>query len=176
MLTLWCTFCSCWLWIINRNTLCSVWKCIFTETNSLESQLKIICAQQTENEIKFGSVVSRQKQQQLTLLEIVLCPDFKPDWTLGEILFALINCFICEFINWPNQMTPLIFCLCFCQGSFAEVRVYSLGLFAVISCLKRENYTVPTKGLSLKLPMDPRICLNYLPGSFMAPVMAQTMV
>uniref|UniRef100_A0A671W8N9 Death domain containing 1 n=1 Tax=Sparus aurata TaxID=8175 RepID=A0A671W8N9_SPAAU len=53
------------------------------------------------------------------------------------------------------------------RGSFAEVRVYSLGLFAVVSCLKRENYTVPTKGLSLKLPMDPRICLNYLPGSFM---------
>ncbi|KAI3376382.1 hypothetical protein L3Q82_016863, partial [Scortum barcoo] len=62
------------------------------------------------------------------------------------------------------------------RGSFAEVRVYSLGLFAVISCLKRENYTVPTKGLSLKLPMDPRICLNYLPGSFTAPVMAQTMI
>ncbi|XP_073330594.1 death domain-containing protein 1 isoform X2 [Pagrus major] len=62
------------------------------------------------------------------------------------------------------------------RGSFAEVRVYSLGLFAVVSCLKRENYTVPTKGLSLKLPMDPRICLNYLPGSFTAPVMAQTMI
>uniref|UniRef100_UPI0037E7576B death domain-containing protein 1 n=1 Tax=Semicossyphus pulcher TaxID=241346 RepID=UPI0037E7576B len=62
------------------------------------------------------------------------------------------------------------------RGSFAEVRVYSLGLFAVVSCLKRENYTVPTKGLSLKLPMDPRVCLNYLPGSFTAPVMAQTMI
>ncbi|XP_034712816.1 death domain-containing protein 1 [Etheostoma cragini] len=62
------------------------------------------------------------------------------------------------------------------RSSFAEVRVYSLGLFAVVSCLKRENYTVPTKGLSLKLPMDPRICLNYLPGSFTAPVMAQTMI
>ncbi|CAJ1086122.1 death domain-containing protein 1 [Xyrichtys novacula] len=62
------------------------------------------------------------------------------------------------------------------RGSFAEVKVYSLGLFAVISCLKRENYTVPTKGLSLKLPMDHRICLNYLPGSFTAPVMAQTMI
>ncbi|XP_051284794.1 death domain-containing protein 1 [Dicentrarchus labrax] len=62
------------------------------------------------------------------------------------------------------------------RGSFAEVRVYTLGLFAVVSCLKRENYTVPTKGLSLKLPMDPRICLNYLPGSFTAPVMAQTMI
>ncbi|XP_076581640.1 death domain-containing protein 1 [Chaetodon auriga] len=62
------------------------------------------------------------------------------------------------------------------RGSLAEVRVYSLGLFAVVSCLKRENYTVPTKGLSLKLPMDPRICLNYLPGSFTGPLMAQTML
>lgn len=69
-----------------------------------------------------------------------------------------------------------LFCLPLYQGSFAEVRVYSLGLFAVVSCLKRENYTVPTRGLSLKLPMDPRICLNYLPGSFTAPVMAQIMV
>ncbi|XP_054457885.1 death domain-containing protein 1 [Anoplopoma fimbria] len=62
------------------------------------------------------------------------------------------------------------------RGSFAEVRVYSLGLFAVVSCLKREHYTVPKKGLSLKLPMDHRICLNYLPASFTAPVMAQTMI
>uniref|UniRef100_A0A3Q3H2Z2 Death domain containing 1 n=1 Tax=Labrus bergylta TaxID=56723 RepID=A0A3Q3H2Z2_9LABR len=49
------------------------------------------------------------------------------------------------------------------RGSFAEVKVYSLGLFAVVSCLKRENYTILRKGLSLKLSMDPRICLNYLP-------------
>ncbi|XP_040887748.1 death domain-containing protein 1 [Toxotes jaculatrix] len=62
------------------------------------------------------------------------------------------------------------------RGSFAEVRVYSLGLFAVVSCLKRENYTIPRRGLSLKLPMDPRICLDYLPGTFTAPVMAQTMI
>lgn len=54
--------------------------------------------------------------------------------------------------------------------------MYCLGLFAVVSCLKKENYTVPTKGLSLKLNMDPRICLNYLPGCFAAPVIAQTMV
>uniref|UniRef100_A0A8D3A5T7 Death domain containing 1 n=1 Tax=Scophthalmus maximus TaxID=52904 RepID=A0A8D3A5T7_SCOMX len=62
------------------------------------------------------------------------------------------------------------------RGSFAEVRVYSLGLFAVVSCLKRENYTVPRRGLSLKLPVDPRICLNYLPGAFTTPVMAQTTI
>ncbi|XP_062240528.1 death domain-containing protein 1 [Platichthys flesus] len=62
------------------------------------------------------------------------------------------------------------------RGSFAEVRVYALGLFAVVSCLKRENYTVPRRGLSLKLSMDPRVCLSYLPGAFAAPVMAQTTV
>ncbi|MED6241623.1 hypothetical protein ATANTOWER_022013, partial [Ataeniobius toweri] len=61
------------------------------------------------------------------------------------------------------------------KGCFAEVKVYSLGIFAVVSCLKRETYNVSKRGLSLKLPMDPRICLNYLPGSFTVPVMAQTM-
>ncbi|XP_062422311.1 death domain-containing protein 1 [Pungitius pungitius] len=62
------------------------------------------------------------------------------------------------------------------RGSFAEVKVYSLGLFAVVSCLKKENFTVPTKGVSLKLTADHRICLNYPPGSFAAPVMAQTVI
>nr|XP_020467022.1 death domain-containing protein 1 [Monopterus albus] len=62
------------------------------------------------------------------------------------------------------------------RGSLAEVRVYSLGLFAVVSCLKRETYTVPRRGLSLKLPMDHRVSLSYLPGSFAAPVMAQSMI
>ncbi|KAM4714750.1 death domain-containing protein 1 [Anableps anableps] len=62
------------------------------------------------------------------------------------------------------------------KGCFAEVKVYSLGIFAVVSRPKREMYKVPKRGLSLKIPMDPRICLNYLPGSFTAPVMAQTMV
>lgn len=66
--------------------------------------------------------------------------------------------------------------MCLRQGLFAEVRVYRLGLLAVVSCLKKENYTVPTKGLSLKLNMDPRICLNYLAGCFAAPVIAQVMV
>ncbi|XP_077355151.1 death domain-containing protein 1 [Festucalex cinctus] len=59
------------------------------------------------------------------------------------------------------------------RGSFAEVKVYSLGLFAVISCLKQEHFTVPRHGVSYKLPVEPRICLNYLPGSFTAPVMVQ---
>uniref|UniRef100_A0A3Q2CV63 Death domain containing 1 n=1 Tax=Cyprinodon variegatus TaxID=28743 RepID=A0A3Q2CV63_CYPVA len=62
------------------------------------------------------------------------------------------------------------------KGCFAEVKVYSLGIFAVVSRLKSEMYIVPKKGLSLKLPMDPRICLNYSPGSFTVPIMAQTMV
>ncbi|KAM9425722.1 death domain-containing protein 1 [Pholidichthys leucotaenia] len=62
------------------------------------------------------------------------------------------------------------------KGSFAEVKVYSLGIFAVVSCPKRESYTVPRRGLALKLPMDSRVCLNYLPGSFTTSVMAQTMI
>ncbi|KAM9827323.1 death domain-containing protein 1 [Neosynchiropus ocellatus] len=62
------------------------------------------------------------------------------------------------------------------KGSFAEVKVYSLGLFAVVSCLKREHYTVPRRGLSYKLPVDPRVCLNYLPETFTAPVLAQAVI
>ncbi|KAM4611585.1 death domain-containing protein 1 [Polymixia lowei] len=62
------------------------------------------------------------------------------------------------------------------RGSFAKVRVYSLGLFAVVSRLRRENYTIPRRGLSLKLPTDPRVCLDYLPGCFTAPVVAQSMI
>ncbi|XP_061920406.1 death domain-containing protein 1-like [Entelurus aequoreus] len=59
------------------------------------------------------------------------------------------------------------------RGSFAEVKVYSLGLFAVVSCLKREHFTVPRRGVSHKPLVDPRICLYYLPGSFTASVMVQ---
>ncbi|CAL8241583.1 unnamed protein product [Merluccius merluccius] len=62
------------------------------------------------------------------------------------------------------------------KGPYAQVRVYSLGVFAVVSCLKRDSYTVPVKGVSHKLPMDPRVCLDYLPGSFSAPFMAQAML
>ncbi|XP_034020409.1 death domain-containing protein 1 isoform X1 [Thalassophryne amazonica] len=62
------------------------------------------------------------------------------------------------------------------RGLFAQVKVYSLGLFAVVSCLKRENFTVPKRGLSQKLTMDPRICLKYLPGAFTAPVIAQCII
>ncbi|XP_051914181.1 LOW QUALITY PROTEIN: death domain-containing protein 1 [Hippocampus zosterae] len=59
------------------------------------------------------------------------------------------------------------------KGSFAEVKVYSLGLFAVVSCLKQEHFTDPRQGVSYKHPVDPRICFKYLPGLFTAPVMVQ---
>ncbi|XP_076144518.1 death domain-containing protein 1 [Alosa pseudoharengus] len=62
------------------------------------------------------------------------------------------------------------------KGSYAEVHVYTLGVFAVVSCLRKESYTIPKKGLSLKLSIDPRICLDYLPGSFTSPVIAQAVV
>ncbi|CAI9615251.1 unnamed protein product, partial [Staurois parvus] len=58
-------------------------------------------------------------------------------------------------------------------GSFAEIKVYKLGTFSVISCLKKENFTVPRKGLSLKLSMDSRISLNYPPGCLSSSVIVQ---
>ncbi|XP_056316770.1 death domain-containing protein 1 [Danio aesculapii] len=62
------------------------------------------------------------------------------------------------------------------RGSFAVVRVYTLGVFAVLSRLRTESFTVSKAGLSLKLSVDSRICLDYLPGSFTTPVVAQVMV
>ncbi|XP_056412243.1 death domain-containing protein 1 isoform X2 [Hyla sarda] len=59
------------------------------------------------------------------------------------------------------------------KGSFAEVKVYKLGIFSVVSCLKKENFTVLKKGLSLKLSVDSRISLNYPPGCFSSSVIVQ---
>ncbi|XP_063315977.1 death domain-containing protein 1 isoform X1 [Pelobates fuscus] len=59
------------------------------------------------------------------------------------------------------------------QGSFAEVKVYKLGIFAVVSCLRKENFTVFRKGLSIKLSMDSRISLNYPSGCFNTSVIVQ---
>uniref|UniRef100_A0A4W3IG00 Death domain containing 1 n=1 Tax=Callorhinchus milii TaxID=7868 RepID=A0A4W3IG00_CALMI len=62
------------------------------------------------------------------------------------------------------------------KGTYAEIKVYKLGIFSVVSCLKKERFTVPKKGLALKLSMDGRIALNYLPGTFSAPVIVQSKV
>ncbi|XP_075715089.1 death domain-containing protein 1 isoform X1 [Rhinoderma darwinii] len=59
------------------------------------------------------------------------------------------------------------------KGSFAEVKVYKLGTFSVVSCLKKENFTVLKKGLSLKLSVDSRISLNYPPSCFSSSVIVQ---
>ncbi|XP_043918023.1 death domain-containing protein 1 [Protopterus annectens] len=62
------------------------------------------------------------------------------------------------------------------KGSFAEVRVYKLGVFAVVSCLRKEIFTIPKKGILIKLNVDSRISFNYQPGSFNSPVIVQTKV
>uniref|UniRef100_A0A8C5LUH5 Death domain containing 1 n=1 Tax=Leptobrachium leishanense TaxID=445787 RepID=A0A8C5LUH5_9ANUR len=59
------------------------------------------------------------------------------------------------------------------KGSFAEIKVYKLGIYAVVSCLRKENFTIPKKGLSVKLSMDSRISLNYPPGCFNTSVIVQ---
>ncbi|KAM4706592.1 death domain-containing protein 1 [Discoglossus pictus] len=59
------------------------------------------------------------------------------------------------------------------KGSFAEFKVYKLGIFSVVSCLKKESFTVLKKGLSLKLSMDSRISFNYPPGCFNSSVIVQ---
>uniref|UniRef100_A0A8C8S3K1 Death domain containing 1 n=1 Tax=Pelusios castaneus TaxID=367368 RepID=A0A8C8S3K1_9SAUR len=62
------------------------------------------------------------------------------------------------------------------KGTFAEVKSCQLGIFSVVSCLKKETFTVPTSGLSQKLSMDSRISLNYPPETFSSPVIMQLKV
>ncbi|KAM5287488.1 death domain-containing protein 1 isoform 2-T2 [Hipposideros larvatus] len=62
------------------------------------------------------------------------------------------------------------------KGTCAEVKVYKLGIFSVVSCLKKESFTVAKKGLTLKPSMDSRISLNYPPGVFSSPVLVQLKV
>ncbi|NXK39415.1 DTHD1 protein, partial [Piprites chloris] len=56
-----------------------------------------------------------------------------------------------------------------CKGSFAEVKINHLGVLSVLSCLKKETFTVPNVGLSQKLSMDSRISFHYNPGAFSSP-------
>ncbi|XP_007522869.2 death domain-containing protein 1 [Erinaceus europaeus] len=62
------------------------------------------------------------------------------------------------------------------KGTCAEVKVYKLGIFSVVSCLKKESFTITKKGLILKPSMDSRIYLNYPPGVFSSPVLVQLKV
>nr|XP_056711079.1 death domain-containing protein 1 [Euleptes europaea] len=52
------------------------------------------------------------------------------------------------------------------KGTFAEIKTSQLGTFSVVSCLKLETLTVPRKGLSRKLSMDPRISFDFPPSTF----------
>uniref|UniRef100_A0A8D0L3X4 Death domain containing 1 n=1 Tax=Sphenodon punctatus TaxID=8508 RepID=A0A8D0L3X4_SPHPU len=62
------------------------------------------------------------------------------------------------------------------KGNFAEVKTRELGIFSVVSCLKKETVTIPKKGLSLKLSMDSRISLYYPPATFSSRVTMQLKV
>ncbi|XP_027744336.1 death domain-containing protein 1 [Empidonax traillii] len=55
------------------------------------------------------------------------------------------------------------------KESFAEVKIYHLGVLSVLSCLKKETFTVPKVGLSQKLSMDSRVSFCYSPGAFSSP-------
>ncbi|NXI03184.1 DTHD1 protein, partial [Pachycephala philippinensis] len=74
-----------------------------------------------------------------------------------------------------NYLTPIS--LQGCQGnrkeSFAEVKIYHLGVFSVLSCLKKETFTVPKVGLLQKLSVDSRISFCYHPEAFSSPAPMQ---
>uniref|UniRef100_A0A8C6QJL6 Death domain containing 1 n=2 Tax=Nannospalax galili TaxID=1026970 RepID=A0A8C6QJL6_NANGA len=59
------------------------------------------------------------------------------------------------------------------KGTCAVVNVYKLGMFSVVSCLKKESFTVSKKGLTLKSNVDSRISLSYPAGVFNSPVLVQ---
>ncbi|KAL7981710.1 hypothetical protein Chor_010905 [Crotalus horridus] len=52
------------------------------------------------------------------------------------------------------------------KGLAAVVKTSQLGLFAAVSCLKKETWTVPRKGILRKLHMDPRISFCYPSSTF----------
>ncbi|KFP71142.1 Death domain-containing protein 1, partial [Acanthisitta chloris] len=55
----------------------------------------------------------------------------------------------------------------------AEVKIYHLGVFSVLSCLKKETFTVPKGGLTQKLNVDPRVSFCYHPETFSSPAPMQ---
>ncbi|NXJ30548.1 DTHD1 protein, partial [Dicrurus megarhynchus] len=59
------------------------------------------------------------------------------------------------------------------KESFAEVKIYHLGVFSVLSCLKKETFTVPKVGLLQKLSVDSRISFCYHPEAFSSPAPMQ---
>ncbi|KFP38504.1 Death domain-containing protein 1, partial [Chlamydotis macqueenii] len=62
------------------------------------------------------------------------------------------------------------------KETFAEVKIYQLGVFSVLSCLKKETFTVPKAGLLQKLSMDSRISFCYHPETFNSPAPIQLKV
>ncbi|KFQ64286.1 Death domain-containing protein 1, partial [Pelecanus crispus] len=62
------------------------------------------------------------------------------------------------------------------KETFVEVKIYQLGVFSVLSCLKKETFTVPKVGLSQKLSVDSRISFYYPPETFSSPAPMQLKV
>ncbi|NXV14094.1 DTHD1 protein, partial [Cepphus grylle] len=62
------------------------------------------------------------------------------------------------------------------KENFAEVKIYQLGVFSVVSCLKKETFTVPSIGLLQKLSVDSRISFYYPPETFSSPAPMQLKV
>ncbi|NXV26955.1 DTHD1 protein, partial [Rissa tridactyla] len=62
------------------------------------------------------------------------------------------------------------------KENFAEVKIYQLGVFSVVSRLKKETFTVPNIGLLQKLSVDSRISFYYPPETFSSPAPMQLKV
>ncbi|KFV52869.1 Death domain-containing protein 1, partial [Gavia stellata] len=62
------------------------------------------------------------------------------------------------------------------KETFVEVQIYQLGVFSVLSCLRKQTFTVPNIGLSQKLSVDSRISFYYPPETFSSPAPMQLKV
>uniref|UniRef100_A0A8D2NI46 Death domain containing 1 n=1 Tax=Zonotrichia albicollis TaxID=44394 RepID=A0A8D2NI46_ZONAL len=94
------------------------------------------------------------------------CYDYEKP--LFPINIAFTSCFRGNYQEIMVKVTDTNFHTNYVKGteSFAEVKIYHLGVFALLSCLKKETFTVPKVGLLQKLNVDFQISFCYHSETF----------
>ncbi|NXF76658.1 DTHD1 protein, partial [Sclerurus mexicanus] len=132
-----------------------------------------------------SSLVVNDSEELVSNVISIECSDYEEILFPINIMIPFTSCFRGNYreimvkvtdVNFQsNYLTPIS--LEGYQGnhkeSFAEVKIYHLGVFSVLSCLKKETFTVPKVGLSQKLSMDSRISFCYHPETFSSPAPMQ---
>ncbi|KFQ81648.1 Death domain-containing protein 1, partial [Phaethon lepturus] len=136
-----------------------------------------------------SSLVVDDSEELVSNVISIECSDYKKTIPLPiNIAIPFTSCFrgnyreimvkVTDVNLQSNYLTPI--CLEGYQGNhketFAEVKIYQLGVFSVLSCLKKETFTVPKVGLLQKLSVDSRISFYYPPETFSSPAAMQLKV